>query len=373
MKAAKRKPVTTAQGRKVRQRAPNKRQPANTAIVVRPAAAPEPWLPSDEEKILIKNVMCPGATDQEFAMCLAEARHRRLDPLKKQIWFIPRWNSEAENADGSRGRKVWVAQTSIDGLRHIAARDHADYGTEDEPEFGPMVKIEWGYRDKKTKEYKTGKPFMAPEWASVAVWKKNQSRPTIAKVWWSEIYPDVSRSPLVREKPRLMIGKCASSQTIRKAYPDTGGLYIPEEFAGKRPEFTPEGRHILEAPETEQIEQGEVIDVNPHEEAYNKREQEGLKKLTQDQRKIVEERIADSKATTMQYRLMADADQNEPRWVISGPTDLKKKYRELLEPYVDREKQKIIVDAKGLGILISRFEALKEPFKEVGIHREPGE
>jgi hypothetical protein len=292
--AKSRKPTRPSRSHRVARRQPEPQRASNTAIVVRPTD--KPWLPSDEEKVLIKNQMCPGATDQEFALCLAEAKHRRLDPLKKQIWFVPRWNSEAENPDGSRGRKVWVAQTSIDGLRHIAARDHRDYGTEDEPEYGPLFEVKWSIYDKKTRSSRPGKPFMAPEWASVSVWKKGQSRPTVAKVWWDEIYADVSRSPLVREKPRLMLGKCAASQAMRKAYPETGGMYIPEEFAGKRPEFTPEGRKI------------EYLDVEPVEpqpeaenkflSAYEQREQEQLKKLTPEQREVVERKMQQAKVSS---------------------------------------------------------------------------
>ena len=212
-----------------------------TAIVK--AQPPRPsWDLTTEEQVLVKNAICPGATDLEFQLCVTEAKHRRLDPIKKQIWFIPRWNSQAENADGSKGRKVWVPQVSIDGLRHIAARDHRDYGNEDEVEYGPMLDISWSYTYQGNLKQKTIK---APEWARVSIWKKGAARPTVAKVWWEEIYPDISNAPLVQRMPRLMLGKCASAQANRRAYPETGGLYIPEEFYGGKPEFTPDGRHLV--------------------------------------------------------------------------------------------------------------------------------
>lgn len=207
------------------------------------AAPPRPaWDLTTEEQVLVKNTICPGASDLEFQLCITEARHRRLDPIKKQIWFVPRWNSQAENADGTKGRKVWVPQVSIDGLRHIAARDHRDYGNEDEVEYGPMHTVTWNYTYQgKLKE----KSIQAPEWARVSIWKKGATRPTVATVWWDEVYPDISTSPLVQRMPRLMLGKCASAQANRRAYPETGGLYIPEEFYGNKPDFSPDGRHLV--------------------------------------------------------------------------------------------------------------------------------
>ena len=217
-----------------------KHKKPETAIVKAQPLRPS-WDLTTEEQVLVKNAICPGATDLEFQLCVTEAKHRRLDPIKKQIWFVPRWNSQAENADGTKGRKVWVPQVSIDGLRHIAARDHRDYGNEDEAEYGPMVDVSWQYTYQGKLKEKTVK---APEWARVSIWKKGATRPTVATVWWEEIYPDISSAPLVQRMPRLMLGKCASAQANRKAYPETGGLYIPEEFYGGKPEFTPNGRHL---------------------------------------------------------------------------------------------------------------------------------
>jgi hypothetical protein len=182
--------------------------------------------------VLVKNHIAKGATDKELEFCLAVARRRKLDPFKQQIWFVKRNDRSAEG--GAR----WVPMVSIDGLCHVAARDHRDYGTNDEPEFGPMHDVSWHYYDKSG-------VIKAPEWAKIAVWKKGAARPTVATVFWEEIYPNVDSSPMVREKPRLMLGKCALAQAIRRAYPDTGGLYIPEEFAGQEEQqFTESGRKV---------------------------------------------------------------------------------------------------------------------------------
>ena len=215
------------QKRPVRHRKPAPQQ----AMVVR-APGNKPWQLTLDEVALVKNHVAKGATDKELEFCLAVARRRKLDPFKGQIWFVKRRDQSAE------GGHRWIPITGIDGLCHVAARDHRDYGSNDEPEYGPMATVTWQWQGKGEV-----KKLQAPEWAKVAVWKKGATRPTVATVWWNEIYPNIDFAPTVREKPRLMLGKCALAQAIRRAYPDTGGLYIPEEFQGP-PEFTPGGRVI---------------------------------------------------------------------------------------------------------------------------------
>src|ERR1700678_616479 len=182
------------------------------AIVVRAPSA-KPWLLAPEEVTLLKNSLCKGATDTEMQFCLAVARRYELDPFKKQIHFVPRWDRQAENTDGERGSKVWVPIVGIDGLQHIAARDHKDYGSFGEAEYGPMITVNYQWNGKGPV-----KTIQAPEWARVEAWKKGDDRATVGKVWWTEIYPNVNYAPTVREKPRLMLAKCARAQAIRAAY-----------------------------------------------------------------------------------------------------------------------------------------------------------
>jgi hypothetical protein len=61
-------------------------------------------------------------------------------------------------------------------------------------------------------------------------------------VFWEEIYPNVDNAPLVRQMPRLMLGKCATAQAVRKAYPATDGLYVQEEFMVEPYEPSPEAK-----------------------------------------------------------------------------------------------------------------------------------
>jgi len=213
------------------------RQQSLMRISVPPA---RPWQLNDEEVALVKNHIAKGATDDELKFCLAVARRFKLDPFRGQIWFVKRRDRSAE------GGYRWIPIVGINGLQHVAVRDHADYGTADEPEFGPMHDVSYRYNgDGPVKK------FHAPEWARVAVWKKGGARPTQETVYWDEIYPNVDYSPMCRQMPRRMLAKCARAASIRMAYPGTDGLYLQEEIQG-RPEFTQAGRVIeYETPEQE--------------------------------------------------------------------------------------------------------------------------
>jgi phage recombination protein Bet len=187
---------------------------------------------------LVKNNVAKGATDQELAFLLTVARRYKLDPFKKQIWFIKRWDKNAENQGGGKGAFVWTPQVGIDGLLFAAARDHKqDLGSIGLPEYGPMVTVKYGNSN-----------IQAPEWAKVKVWKKGESVPTEAVAWWDEYAPyELDKAPFWRKMPRRMISKCAIALAVRQSYPDLGGLYIPEECERMNEEYTPEGRQIVQS------------------------------------------------------------------------------------------------------------------------------
>lgn len=195
--------------------------------------AKQPWRLNHSEITIVKNSIAKGASDEELKFCLTVARRYKLDPFKQQIWFVRRWDSNAENGKGGTGSYVWTPQVGINGLLFIAARDHkGEFGSVSVPEYGPMIKVG---------------SIEAPEWAKVQIWKKGESIPTEAQAWWTEYAPaDLSKAPFWRKMPRRMIGKCSISLGIKQAYPDLGGLYIPEEMQRMGEDFTPEGRQIID-------------------------------------------------------------------------------------------------------------------------------
>lgn len=213
---------------------------APQTAIVRVAPVPEkPWEIQGEQLTILKNAICKGASDTELQYCLTVAKRYKLDPFKRQIWFVPRWDSQADNGKGGKGGNVWIPTVGIDGLTFMAARDHGhDFGSIGEPEFGPMLKVG---------------TIQAPEWARVKVFKKGTNEPTTCVAYWEEYAPDVEKknqygsyvAPFWRKMPRRMISKCATALAIRQAYPDLGGVYIPEETERMGEEHTESGRQIV--------------------------------------------------------------------------------------------------------------------------------
>jgi RecT family len=206
--------------------------PSSAIVPVAQVVQPPSWKLSSEEITILKNSIAKGATDTELVYLLKVAERRKLDPFKQQIWFVRRWDKNADNGAGGTGANVWTAQVGIDGLLFTAARDHKDeFGSVSLPEYGPMV----------------GSPAH-PESALIKVWKKGETEPTVAQAWWDEYAPaDLTKAPFWRRMPRRMIAKCATALAIRQAYPDLGGMYIPEEMEKMREDYTPEGRQIVPA------------------------------------------------------------------------------------------------------------------------------
>jgi phage recombination protein Bet len=153
----------------------------------------------DEKKIdLISRTIANGAPPLEFEMFIAICNRTGLDPIAKQIYFI------------QRGGK-WSPQTSIDGYRLIAERTGL-YAGSDEPVY-----------DSEDGDH--------PGKASVTVWKLvgGQRVPFSASARWSEYKQDTS--PMWKKMPYLMLGKCAESLALRKAFPqELSGIYTREEM-----------------------------------------------------------------------------------------------------------------------------------------------
>ncbi len=319
-----------------------------TSAIVHVAAPPErPWELSGEEITILKNSIAKGASDTELQFCLTVARRYRLDPFRRQIWFVRRWDSSADNGHGGSGAYVWTPQVGIHGLLHIAGRDHADFGSVSLPEYGPMLDVSYTSKDGKVKTFK------APEWAKVKVWKKGVAEPTEAQAWWSEYCPaDLSKAPFWQKMPRRMIGKCAIALGINEAYPDLGGLHIPEQCERIDEDYTPSGRVIAEPEERGSVEAAQAVA----------------------QRKIAEyEERQKAKAETPQppvseggvvpalFYTWSDESQTAR---VDGDKALLKQHRELLKSYWNGGEKAIIVNADQL-------EVLKIKFEEAGIAFRP--
>jgi phage recombination protein Bet len=176
---------------------------------------------TEEQRRIIRDSYANGASDEEFAVLMEIARARRLNPLFRQIHFVHRW-------DGDKGRQVWSAQVSIDGLRTVAERTGL-YAGQDEPEF-------------------VENPDGTLKLCKVRVWRKDWPRPAVGIAYWNEYVQTIRDRQTGKARPvalwgrmpRTMLAKCAEALALRRAFPeDMGGLYTPDEMGQAQNDVTP--------------------------------------------------------------------------------------------------------------------------------------
>lgn len=200
-------------------------------------AGPLEW--NAEQRKIIRDQFANGANDNEFAALMETARVRNLDPFKKQIYFVKRW-------DSVRRCEVWATQVSIDGLRGIAERT-GRYDGQDEPE--------WLYDDK-------GKV----RGCKVRVYRKDHSRPSVGVAFFAEYVQTTKEGKPTKfwtQMPHVMIAKCAEANGFRKGFPEeTSGLYIPEEMGQAENGRVDVDAHVVSEPSKASWE-GMVPDAPP--------------------------------------------------------------------------------------------------------------
>jgi phage recombination protein Bet len=186
---------------------------------------------SPEQERMIRDTCASGCSSEEFGVLLEIARVRRLNPLLRQIHFVKRW-------DKSKGRNVWSAQISIDGMRAVAQRTGL-YNGQDEPEYGPC----------------NAKGF--PEWAKVRVYRKDWDRPAVGLVFWREYVQTTKEghpTSFWADMPMNQLAKCAEAHALRKAFPeDCGGLYTDTEMEQATHPIALEA--VAEAPRVQVVEE----------------------------------------------------------------------------------------------------------------------
>lgn len=150
--------------------------------------------PGEQEKriMLIKAKVAPDATNTEFELLMYLANKYNLDPLLKQIWLVKFGNSPAQIYAGR------------DGFLEIAHRS----GHFDGMETGIV--------------YDEDKTIIGAE---CTVWRNDMTHPFTSHVLFKEY---TTGKNLWTSKPAVMIGKCAESVCLRKAF-SVSGLYCPEE------------------------------------------------------------------------------------------------------------------------------------------------
>lgn len=174
------------------------------------------WLSEDNKKI-IKNQFFPqSATAADMQYCIGVAKAFNLNPILKQIYFVPR----RSNVNGQWIEKV-EPLAGRDSFLTLAHRTGKFAGIESKVEIKEtpiMVEGKWTRQNDLV--------------ATATVYRKDTERPFVVSVNYREYVQtnkDGKPTNFWATKPETMLKKVAESQVLRKAF-DITGLYAEEEY-----------------------------------------------------------------------------------------------------------------------------------------------
>lgn len=170
------------------------------------------------EMQVVRETIAPGCSDAELMLFAKVCERTGLDPFARQIYALKR---KSKDDKGNYEERLSI-QTSIDGLRVIAERT-THYRGQEGPHFcGPDG--EW------REVWLESKP---PAAARVGIIREGFDEPVRAIALYHEYVQTYNDSPtkMWKEKPTLMLAKCAEALALRKAFPnDMSGVYTEEEI-----------------------------------------------------------------------------------------------------------------------------------------------
>jgi phage recombination protein Bet len=170
---------------------------------------------------LMKKTVAKGASDDEFALFAHQCERTGLDPFAKQIYCLKRRTKDEAT---QQWVDAMVTQVAIDGFRLVAQRSGKYRGQKPPIFFDPAGngREVWLDPKKPPVAVKVGvlhadfdEPLYAIAMYDEYVQKKQNGEPT--KQW--------------KEKPTVMLAKCAEALALRKAFPqELSGLYTDDEI-----------------------------------------------------------------------------------------------------------------------------------------------
>lgn len=154
----------------------------------------------------VRKTIFPNSTNEELQLYFYQCAVSGVHPLSKKIIPI-----KFKDADG--GKVSFI--TTVDHARS-KAESSGLYDGQDPVEFEGELEVDG---------------IIVPERAVCRVYKKDVSRPFVGEACWTEFYPGPIRGRQYLKMPRIMLGKCAEMQAMRRAFPDQlHSLYSEEEM-----------------------------------------------------------------------------------------------------------------------------------------------
>jgi phage recombination protein Bet len=185
-----------------------------TALVIRERLTPDMLE-------LMKKTVAKGATDDEFALFAHQCERTGLDPFAKQIYCLKRRTKDEET---QQWIDAMVTQVAIDGFRLVAQRTGKYRGQKPPIFFDPAGHGREVWLD----------PKNPPVAVKVGVLHADFDEPLYAIAMYEEYVQrkrDGTPTKQWKEKPTIMLAKCAEALALRKAFPqELSGLYTDDEI-----------------------------------------------------------------------------------------------------------------------------------------------
>lgn len=210
---------------------------------------------SAEQVDVVRNVICPSATDSELEFFLATCKRVKLDPFSRQIFFIKRKQKVEDQWGNANWIDVGRPEVSIDGLRS-GAEQTGDYEGQ-----GPVM---WCGADGKWVDVWISKD--APHAAKATIFRRGHREPLVNVALFDEYVPRYKNGGIPdmwKRMPANQLAKCAEAGGLRRAFPrDLSGLYtdVEMEQASAQASYaapTAKPSNVIDVGDTHQLGAGE--------------------------------------------------------------------------------------------------------------------
>lgn len=198
----------------------------------------------DTRLAVLRNTVAQGATDSEFAMFLEFCKGTKLNPFKREIWFM-----KTKSYTNKRGETVEGRVTIMTGFNGFLAIANAH------PEYDGM----------KTEVVRNEDGSL--EYAETSVFRKDRKYPSVCRAYFKEFYKpgNFGKESQWDKQPVVMLSKCSKSHALREAFPqELGGLYTQEEveIGDQGPTLTFEQINKLNAEQQREIVEADIETAN---------------------------------------------------------------------------------------------------------------